>query len=76
MRSMNAIVLSVASKLGIAQKTTATIDLSICSGLLSVHLSYGNSYLRRDNFKACIVFVIIISSWLEQSSKRLLISAL
>ncbi len=59
------------------ERKTAAMGKSPHSGdLLSVHLSYGNSYLRRDNFKACIVFVIIISSWLEQSSKRLLISAL
>ena len=33
-------------------------------------------YLRKEDFKAWMVFVIIISSWLEQSSKRLLISDL
>ncbi len=59
------------------QKLTAAMGKSHHSGgLLLAYSVYRNFYLRRDNFKACIVFVIIISSWLEQSSKRLLISAL
>ncbi len=63
----------------ITWKAGETVEIICLHGGLRLCRLAGTAathYLRKEDFRAWMVFVIIISSWLEQSSKRLLISDL